>query len=81
MNDDRIDRVTETPHTTIIEKRGGGGGMLIGLALLIAVLIGGYYLYTKNQSDSRKNDAISAAAKDVGDTAKKTGDAISNAVH
>ena len=71
------DRVTETPHTTVIERRGGGGGtLLIGLVLLIAVLIGGYFLYNRAQNDNLRTDAITGAAKDVGDTAKKAGDAI-----
>ena len=71
------DRVTETPHTTVIERRGGGGGaILIGLVLLIAVVIGGYYLLNKSQNDNLRTNAVTSAAKDVGDTAKKAGDAI-----
>ena len=28
------DKITETPHTTVIERRGSGGGILIGIVLL-----------------------------------------------
>ena len=73
------DRVTETPHTTVIERRGGGGGILIGLVLLIAVAIGGFYLFNQSQNDAIRTDAISGAAKDVGDSAKKVGDSAEKA--
>ena len=32
--------VSHTPHTTVIERRGGGGGVLIGRAVLLAVIVG-----------------------------------------
>jgi uncharacterized protein HemX len=69
------DRVTETPHTTVIEKSGGGGaGIFIGIILLIAVAIGGFYLMNQSRNENIKTDAIAGAAKDVGDSAKKVGD-------
>lgn len=73
MNDDRI---TQTPHTTVIERRGGGGGMLIGLAVLIAVIVAAYLLFVRNDSEVAKNNAITSAAKSVGSTADKAGAAI-----
>jgi uncharacterized protein (UPF0333 family) len=74
------DRVTETPHTTVIEKSGGGGaGIFIGIILLIAVAIGGFYLMNQSKNDNLKTDAITSAAKDVGDSAKKAGDAAEKA--
>ncbi|MHC9417610.1 hypothetical protein ACYZX9_03295 [Sphingomonas citri] len=73
------DRVTQTPHTTVIERRGGGGGVLIGLALLLAVIVGAYLLLVRNDSEVAKNNAITSAAKSVGDTADKAGAAVDRA--
>ncbi len=73
------DNVTDTPHTTVIERRGGGGAILIGLALLIAVAIGAFFLFNKSQNDNLRTDAVTSAAKDVGDSAKKVGDSASKA--
>jgi hypothetical protein len=71
------DQVTETPHTTVIERRGGGGaiGIFIGLVLLAALILGGLYLINRSANDNRQTDAVTQAAKDVGDSAKKAGDA------
>lgn len=66
-------------HTTVIERRGGGGGLLIGLAVLIAVLIGGYFLFAQSRNDAIRTDAVAGAAKSVGDTADKAGAAIDSA--
>lgn len=73
------DRVTETPHTTVIERRGGGAAWLIGLILLIAVAAGAFYLFNKGKNDNLRTDAITGAAKDVGDSAKKIGDSAEKA--
>ena len=74
------DHVTDTPHTTVIERRGGGGAAIfIGLVLLIAVAIGAFYLFNKSQNDNLRTDAVTSAAKDVGDSAKKVGDSASKA--
>lgn len=73
------DRVTETPHTTIIERRGGGGAWLIGIVLLFALVIGGLFLVNKSRNDSVRTDAVSTAAKDIGDSAKKVGDSAEKA--
>lgn len=73
------ERVTETPttHTTVIERRSGSGaGLLIGIAVLLAVLIGGYLLFVQTNSVTAKNNAITSAAKSVGSAADKAGDAV-----
>ena len=67
--------------TTVVERRGSGAGMLIGLALLILVVVGAFYLSNQSRNDNVRTDAIAGAAKDVGDTAKKAGDAVDEAVH
>lgn len=74
-----VDEVTETPHTTVIERRGSGAGILIGLVLLVAVIIGGFYLFNQSNNENRKTDAITQAAKDVGSSAQKAGDAAQKA--
>ncbi|MET3722220.1 hypothetical protein [Sphingomonas trueperi] len=68
------DRAT---HTTVIERRSGGGaGMaLIGLAVLIAVVIGAFYLFNQNARENAKTNAVTSAASSVGDAAKDVGDA------
>ncbi|MDR6849153.1 uncharacterized protein YpmB [Sphingomonas sp. BE270] len=74
------EQVTETPHTTVIERRSGGGAAIfIGIVLLIAVAVGAFYLFNKSQNDNARTDAIAGAAKDVGDSAKKVGDSASKA--
>ena len=74
-----VDEVTETPHTTIIERRGSGAGILIGVVLLIALVIGGFFLFNQSANDNRKTDAITQAAQDVGTGAQKAGDAAQKA--
>lgn len=71
------DRVTQTPHTTVIERRSGGGGVLIGIAVLLAVIVGAYFLLIRNDSEVAKNNAITSAAKSVEGTSDKAGAAIS----
>ncbi len=72
------ERIVETPttHTTIIERRGGGIGMLIGIVILIAVLIGGYYLFSRQGAQNSKDAAITSAAKSVVNAADKACDAV-----
>ncbi|UYY78648.1 hypothetical protein [Sphingomonas sp. R1] len=68
-------------HTTVIERRSGGGaGMaLIGLAVLIAVVIGAFYLFNQNARENAKTNAVTSAASSVGDAAKDVGDAAKDA--
>ena len=70
------DRVTQTPHTTVIERRGGGGGLLIGLAVLIVVVVAAYFLIMRGDSETAKDNAITSAAQSVERTADKAGAAI-----
>lgn len=67
--------MAEPTHTTVVEKSGSGGTILIAVVLLVALVIGAFYLFGQQNSETRKNDAITSAAKDVGSAAKDVGDA------
>lgn len=77
------ERVTERNAggtTTVIERRGGGGGLILGIIALVIVVVGAFYFLSEGTSETRKDDAIATAAKSVGATAEKAGDAIDRAV-
>jgi len=67
---------SNAPHTTVIERRGSGAGLLIGIAVLLLVAVVAYFLIAQNRNDTLRTNAVTSAAKDVGDTAKKAGEAI-----
>ena len=78
----------ETPsgntHTTrtVIDggsARSGGSGWMIALLLLIALAVGAYFLMQGTDASSNKDNAIAAAADDVGNAAQKVGDAAQDA--
>ena len=88
MSDDRVTETHTTTtgpatapggHTTIIERRGGGGGLLIGLAVLLAVVVAAFFLFSQNRNDAIRTDAVTSAAKSVGEGAAKVGDAAQDA--
>lgn len=62
-----------TEHTTIIERRGSGGTVLIAIVLLIAVIVGGVYLFNMQQAQTSKDHAIAGAATSVSHAADKVG--------
>lgn len=79
MTDERVTE-TSTPNTTIIERRSGGGsGVLIGLAVLLAVIVAAFFLFNQSKNESLETKAITSAAQSVGDTADKAGAAIDDA--
>lgn len=90
MAEERITEV-ETPsgntHTshTIVERdrdRGrGGAGWLIAIVLVVALLIGGYFLMQGTNSDIARDNAIADAASDVGAAAGQVGDAAQDAAN
>lgn len=77
----------ETPsgntHTTrtVIDgsSRGSGSGWLIAIVLILAVLVGGYFLMQGTNASANKDNAIAAAADEVGNAAQKVGDAAQDA--
>jgi uncharacterized protein HemX len=73
---------TSTPagSTTVIEKSGGNAGaILIAIVLLIAVAVGGFYLFGRQGAQNSKDAAITGAAKSVGSAADKVGSAADSA--
>jgi apolipoprotein N-acyltransferase len=76
MTDQRTTDAALGTHTTIIEKRGSGGTVLLAIVLLIAVLVGGWYLFTVAPAQSAKDKAITGAATSVSHAADKAGDAV-----
>jgi hypothetical protein len=87
MTDHRVTETTTTttgapmPQTTVVERRSGSGaGLLIGLALLIAVVVGAFFLMNQSRNETIQTDAIAGAAEKVGESASQVGDAAQDAV-
>ena len=87
MTEERITEVetpsgnTHTSHTIVDrEPRSGGSGWLIAIVLILALLIGGYFLMRGTNSEVARDNAVAEAAGDVGDAAQKVGDAAEDAV-
>lgn len=70
----------EQPQITVVERRSGGLAIVVGIVAIGILAIVGYFVFMKTQDDARRTDAVTAAADDVGDSAKKAGDAIKDAV-
>lgn len=71
--------IPESPtRETVVVERGGSGttGLLLGLVLLVIVAVGAYFVIERNNSATVRDAAITDAAKSVGDTAERAGDAI-----
>jgi len=64
-------------HTTV--SGGGSGGWLIGLIAVVLLGFAVYYFAVQSNSSARKDNAISAAAQDVGKAAKDVGNAAQDA--
>ena len=87
MAEERITTV-ESPdgtvrHTTVVQDSGGsssgGAGWMIGIVLVLALMVGGYWLVTGGQAEMAKDNAITGAANDVGQAARQVGDAAQEA--
>ena len=63
--------------TVIVDRgsRGSGSGWVIAIVLIIALLVGVYFLSGMAGSEASKNNAVSEAAGQVGNAAKQVGDA------
>lgn len=57
----------------------GGFSAVMALLLLVAIAVGGYLLFAKSGQETKKDNAVTAAAEDVGAAAKKAGNAVEKA--
>jgi uncharacterized protein HemX len=88
MAEERVTEV-ETPtgdrhtHTTVITDgdRGGGGGATLLIVLLVIVLAGVaiWFFAGSRSSEITKDNAVAAAANDVGNAAQNVGEAAKDA--
>ncbi len=82
MSDEHITTTTSpdgnTSHTTV-SSSGGGAGWLFGLIAVALLGFGVYYFAMQADSSSKKDNAITAAAQDVGNAAQNVGDAAQDA--
>ena len=83
MTEERITEVrtptgdTHTTHTVVTdgEPRGGGSGWLIAIVLLVAVIAGLWMFSSMGGAEANKDNAVAAAADNVGEAAQNVGDA------
>ena len=59
--------------------QGGGFSAVMALLLLAAIAVGGYLLFANGGREAQKDNAVTAAAEEVGAAAKKAGDAVEKA--
>lgn len=87
MTEERV-TIHESPPgtntTTVIHegpaRSSNGAGWLFGIVLLIAVLAVVYLMAIRNDTPSAKDRAIAGAATQVGEAARKVGNAAEEAV-
>jgi flagellar biosynthesis/type III secretory pathway M-ring protein FliF/YscJ len=63
----------------VVRPSGGGAGWMIAMVLLVALVLGILLFTNMSNSGARKDNAIAAAADDVGKAATKAGNAAENA--
>jgi len=73
---------THTTHTEIIReepRRSGGAGWGIVIVLVLAVVIGAFFLMQGNSAEVAKDNAIADAATNIGSAAQSVGNAADKA--
>jgi len=72
---------TRPGSTTVIHetRSGGGAGWVIALVLIVALVAGIWFITQNNRSEVAKNNAVTAAVKDVGTAARDVGNAAQDA--
>ncbi len=83
MTDPTPHAAAEPVQPTVIvterERRGSGGAWFIGIVLMLA-LVAGIFLFSRaQQGEAAKDNAVAAAAGQVGDAADKVGTAAQTA--
>ncbi len=70
----------DEPNVTIIKDSGSGSGgsWLVGIILLVALVVGGFFMMNYMEGRSAKDNAIVNAANSVGDAADNVGAAADN---
>lgn len=77
---DGMGNVTErTVERTVGGSGNGAGGVLWMIVALIAIGVAAFLFTNINKSESKKDDAVAAAAGQVGDAAQQVGDAAKKA--
>lgn len=72
------ERVIERGGGTTVVERGGGmgfGGVLMALALIAIVAIGGFFLINQNRRENVETAAVSQVADSASEAAKSVGNA------
>ena len=84
MADEHITTTTSpdgnTSHTNV-SSGGGGAGWLFGLIAVVLLGFGIYFFAMQSDSSSKKDNAITAAAQDVGSAAQDVGNAAQDAAN
>ena len=79
--DGRVERITENPGPTVVERRGSGMGAVVALIIgLLAIVVIGYFLMNMNRNDAIESNAVAGAAESVGNAADNIGQAARDAV-
>lgn len=75
-----IERETGPTPVTVNTAPASGGGFsaIIGVLLLFALAVGGYFLFANSDSETRKDDAVAKAADNVDAAAEKAAEKIAN---
>ena len=83
MSDEHITTSTSpdgsVSHTTVSGGGSSGAGWLFGLIAVVLIGFAVYYFAMQSNSSSRKDNAVAAAAQDVGNAAKDVGNAAQDA--
>ena len=71
---------THTTHTVVSDDGAGKGGAnwVMILLVVLALVIGGYFLMQQTGAEVAKDNAIAGAAEEVGEAAGQIGEAAEN---
>ena len=71
---------TQSHTTTYVRddapRSSGGAGWMIALVLVVALLVGGYFLTQMSGSEVAKDNAVAGAAESVGNAADQVGNTV-----